>query len=205
MTNPLPTMAQQMAHRTFPFAAFAALGLVAGLGLSSAARADQKLLPAQSDIVFVSKQMGVPVEGHFKKFDAQVAFDPAKPEAAKISLSVDVASGSMGDPLVDAELAKPGWFGAAKYPQATFQSTQVKALGGGKFEVAGKLALKGVTQALKFPVTLSTNGTTTLASGTVPIQRTTFHIGDGEWSDTSLVADEVQIKFKFALSGVGKF
>ena len=78
-------------------------------------------------------------------------------------------------------------------------------MGGGKFEVAGKLALKGVTQALKFPVTLSTNGTTTLASGTVPIQRTTFHIGDGEWSDTSLVADEVQIKFKFALSGVGKF
>ena len=177
-----------------------ALGL-----MPSAVRADQKLIPTQSDIVFVSKQMGVPVEGHFKKFDAQVAFDPAKPEAAKISLSVEVGSGSMGDPIVDDELKKPGWFGAAKYPQATFQSTSVKALGGGKFDVTGNLVLKGVTQTLKFPVTLTANGSTTLASGVVPIKRNAFHIGDGEWSDTSLVADEVQIKFKFALSGVAKF
>jgi polyisoprenoid-binding protein YceI len=34
--------------------------------------AQQKLLPAQSEIVFVSKQMGVPVEGRFKRFDAQI-------------------------------------------------------------------------------------------------------------------------------------
>ncbi len=173
--------------------------------MPSAVRADQKLIPTQSDIVFVSKQMGVPVEGHFKKFDAQVAFDPAKPEAAKISLSVEVGSGSMGDPIVDDELKKPGWFGASKFPQATFQSTSVKALGGGKFDVTGNLVLKGVTQTLKFPVTLTANGATTLASGVVPIKRNAFHIGDGEWSDTSLVADEVQIKFKFALSGVAKF
>jgi polyisoprenoid-binding protein YceI len=177
-----------------------ALGL-----MTSAVHADQKLIPTQSDIVFVSKQMGVPVEGHFKKFDAQVAFDPAKPEAAKINLSVEVGSGSMGDPIVDDELKKPGWFGAAKFPQATFQSTSVKALGGGKFDVTGNLVLRGVTQTLKFPVTLTANGATTLASGVVPIKRNAFHIGDGEWSDTSLVADEVQIKFKFALSGVAKF
>ena len=168
-------------------------------------QAQQKLIPAQSEIVFVSKQMGVSVEGHFKKFDAQVAFDPAKPEAAKINLSVDVASGTLGDPAVDAELVKPGWFGAAKFPQATFQSTQVKALGSGKFEVTGNLMLKGMSQSLKFPVSLSANGANTLASGTVPIKRMAFHIGEGEWSDTSLVADEVQIKFKFALSGVSKF
>jgi len=78
-------------------------------------------------------------------------------------------------------------------------------LGGGKFDVTGNLVLKGVTQTLKFPVTLTANGATTLASGVVPIKRNAFHIGDGEWSDTSLVADEVQIKFKFALSGVAKF
>jgi polyisoprenoid-binding protein YceI len=191
--------------KLIPSTRLATLGFVSLAMLSTAVQAEQKLIPAQSDITFVSKQMGVPVEGHFKKFDAQVAFDPAKPEAAKINLSVDVGSGTLGDPAVDSELVKPGWFGAAKYPQATFQSTQVKALGGGKFEVTGNLTLKGVSQSLKFPVSLSANGTTTLASGIVPIKRMAFHIGDGEWSDTSLVADEVQIKFKFALSGVGKF
>ena len=39
------------------------------------AQAQQKLLPASSEIAFVSKQMGVPVEGNFKRFDAHVARD----------------------------------------------------------------------------------------------------------------------------------
>ncbi|MEK9953225.1 MAG: YceI family protein, partial [Curvibacter sp.] len=58
------------------------------------ALAQQKLLPAQSEIVFVSKQMGVPVEGRFKKFDAQIAFDPAKLAASKIAFTVDTGSAS---------------------------------------------------------------------------------------------------------------
>ncbi len=49
------------------------------------ALAQQKLVPAQSEIVFVSRQMGVPVEGRFKKFDAQIAFDPAKPATSRIA------------------------------------------------------------------------------------------------------------------------
>jgi polyisoprenoid-binding protein YceI len=59
--------------------AAAALALLA----STAAIAQQKLNPAQSEIAFTSKQMGVPVEGRFRKFDAQVAFDPKQPQAAK--------------------------------------------------------------------------------------------------------------------------
>lgn len=42
------------------------------------AHAQQALQPAQSSIQFTAKQMGVPLEGHFKKFGAQIAFDPAK-------------------------------------------------------------------------------------------------------------------------------
>ena len=101
--------------------------LPASLALSaiaafSPAHADQKLVPAQSEIVFVSKQMGVPVEGRFKKFDAQLSFDPAKPETSKIAMTVDVASATLGVPESDAELPKAPWFNTAKFPQATFQS-----------------------------------------------------------------------------------
>ena len=64
--------------------------LAAATLLSGAsAWADQKLVPAQSDISFVSKQMGVPVEGRFKRFDAQMAFDPKKPDTAKIAFNID--------------------------------------------------------------------------------------------------------------------
>ena len=169
------------------------------------ALAQQKLVPAQSEIVFVSKQMGVPVEGRFKKFDAQIAFDPAKPATSKIAFTVDTGSASLGVPETDAELPKPLWFGVAKFPQATFQSTTVKGLGGGKFEVAGKLTIKGNSQDVLVPLQLTQAGGATTASGSFMIKRLVFKIGEGEWSDTSMVADDVQVKFKLALTGVGKF
>ena len=183
--------------------------LTASLALSAIAafapaHADQKLVPAQSEIVFVSKQMGVPVEGRFKKFDAQLSFDPAKPETSKIAMTVDVASATLGVPESDAELPKAPWFNTAKFPQATFQSTSAKGLGGGKFEISGKLSIKGHAQDVVVPVTLTQNGATTLATGVLPIKRLVFKIGEGEWSDTGMVADDVQVKFKFALTGVGK-
>jgi len=171
---------------------------------AAAVHAEQKLLPAQSDIAFVSKQMGVAMEGHFKKFDAQIAFDPAKPETGKIALSVDIASATLGAPEMDGELPKATWFNTAKFPQATFQSTSIKGLGGGKFEVSGKLAIKGNTRDAIVPVTLTQSGATTTASGVLTIKRLAFKIGENEWADTSAVADDVQIKFKLALSGVGK-
>ncbi len=184
--------------------------LAASLALSaiaafSPAHADQKLVPAQSEIVFVSKQMGVPVEGRFKKFDAQLSFDPAKPETSKIAMTVDVASATLGVPESDAELPKAPWFNTAKFPQATFQSSSIKGLGGGKFEVTGKLSIKGNTRDAVVPVTLGQNGGATTASGVITIKRLAYKIGEHEWADTSMVADDVQVKFKLALAGVAKF
>ena len=175
--------------------------------VAAPAWAQQQLVPAQSEIVFVSRQMGVPVEGRFRKFDAQVAFDPAKPAASKMAFTVDVASATLGVRETDAELPKPVWFNTARFPQATFQSSSVKALGQGKFEVAGKLTIKGASSDVVVPVTLAQpsgpSGVTT-ATGSFPIKRLTFKIGENEWSDTSMVADDVQVRFKIALNGVGK-
>ena len=178
--------------------------LILAMAGAALVHAEQKLLPAQSDIAFVSKQMGVAMEGHFKKFDAQIAFDPAKPETGKIALSIDIASATLGAPEMDGELPKAVWFNTAKFPQATFQSTAIKGLGGGKFEVSGKLAIKGSVRDTTVPVTLAQSGAITTASGVLTIKRLAFKIGENEWADTSAVADDVQIKFKLALSGVGK-
>ena len=164
----------------------------------------QQLVPAQSEIVFVSKQMGVPVEGRFQKFNAKIVFTPSKPDQANIAFTVDMTSATLGVKETDAELPKAEWFNTAKFAQATFQSTSVKALGAGKFEVAGKLSIKGATQTVLVPVTLTQAGANTTATGAFAIKRLAFKIGDNEWSDTSMVADEVQVKFKFALTGVAK-
>lgn len=180
-----------------------ALGSTALLAAAGPAHAQQKLVPAQSEIVFVSKQMGVPVEGRFKKFDAQVAFDPKQPATSKIGFTVDLASASLGAAETEAEVAKPGWFNTKAFPQATFQSTAIKALGGGKFEVAGKLSIKGNSRDVLVPATVTQSGGNTQAAGSFTIKRLEYKIGEGEWNDPSLVADEVQVRFKLTLTGVG--
>ena len=175
------------------------------VGLAPLAASAQQLVPAQSEIAFVSRQMGVPVSGRFKTFDAnKLAFDPAKPAAANIAFTVDMASATLGDRETDAELPKPVWFGVAQFPKATFQSSAVKRLDATRFEVAGKLSIKGVSSEVVVPVTLAQTGAQTVATGSFPIKRLTFRIGDQEWSDTSMVADAVQVNFRFTLTGVPK-
>ena len=182
-----------------------ALTLAAATALVSApAWTQQKLLSEQSEIAFVSKQMGVPVEGRFKKFDAQVAFDPAKLGTSKVAFTVDTGSATLGVKETDAELPKAVWFNTPKFPQATFQSSAIKAMGAGKYEVAGKLHIKGASQDVVVPVVLTQSGATTLATGSFVIKRLAFKIGENEWADTSMVADDVQVKFKLALAGVPK-
>jgi len=176
---------------------------LAALLAAPAFAAEQKLLPAQSEVVFTSRQMGVPVDGKFRRFDAQVAFDPKKPETGRIGITIDVASVAMGAPEPEAELAKPAWFDSKRFPQASFQSTGIKAVGPGKYEVAGKLMLKGTPRDVVVPVALARKGDTTVASGTFALKRLDFKIGEGEWSDFALVANDVQIKFKLALTGIG--
>ena len=183
-------------------AALAAASFAALVVAPTPALAQQKLDAAKSEMVFVSKQMGVPVEGKFRKFDAQVAFDPKKPEAGKVSFTIDTGSASFGSPETDAEVVKPTWLGVAKFPQATFQSSAIKAVGGGKFEVTGKLAIKGSTQNVVVPVALTQAGGATTATGGFTLKRLEFKIGEGEWADTSMVANDVQVKFKLLLSGV---
>jgi polyisoprenoid-binding protein YceI len=148
--------------------------------------------------------MGVPIEGRFKTFDAQVAFDPAKPASSHIQFTIDTGSATVGVRESDMELPKAVWFNTAQFPKATFQSGGVKALGGARFEVVGKLAIKGQSRDVIVPVTLTPSGAHTLATGSFALKRLAFRIGDGEWADTSMVADEVVVKFKLALTGVPK-
>ncbi|WP_088279764.1 YceI family protein [Ideonella sp. A 288] len=186
----------------------AALALCFGLAASAAQAADPvaKLVPAQSEVVFTIKQMGVPVEGKFKKFDAQVSFDAKKPEAGKVGFTIDIGSATMGSAEADAELPKPVWFGTAKFPQATFQSAAIKAVGGARYEVTGKLGIKGNLKDVVVPVTIAAPtaaGGPSIASGAFTIKRLEFKVGENEWADTSMVANDVQVRFKLALTGLG--
>lgn len=174
-----------------------------GLLIAASASAQQKLLPAQSEITFVAKQMGVPLDGKFGKFDAQVAFDAKKPEAGKIAFTIDLGSAVVGDADTVKELKKPDWFNVVKFPNATFTSSAIKAAGPGKFEVVGNLSIKGNVKPVTIPVTIAPAAAgVSVAQGSFLLKRIDFKIGEGDWTDVSIVANDVMVKFKLALTGL---
>lgn len=151
---------------------------------------------AKSSVTAVAKQIGVPMEGKFRKFDAAVNFDPSRLATSSAKVEIDISSFEIGDDQTTKEVKGRDWFDAAKYPKAVFQSTAIRNGAAGKYDVVGKLTIKGTTADVVVPATYRQDGANQVFEGVLPIKRTAFRIGDGEWKDTSVVADEVQIKFR---------
>jgi polyisoprenoid-binding protein YceI len=173
-------------------AAILSLGLI-GSGMALAAL---KIDNAKSNVSIVFKQLNVPIDAKFNKFTAQIDFNSAKPEASKAMIDIDIPSFDLGDPEYNKEVLKKDWFNAAQFPKATFVSSAIKPGAAGKFDVTGKLTIKGKTVDASFPLSVKKDGANQVFEGTLPIKRLTFNIGDGEWKDTGMVADEVLIKFR---------
>ena len=152
--------------------------------------------PDKSAINFTYKQMGVAVDGQFRKFTSQLNFDPAKPTAAKATFEVELASVDTGAPEGDQEVAGKPWFNTRAFPTARFVSGTVKPLGGNKVEVAGQLTIKGKTQDVVVPATFTPQGNSGVFDGSFTIRRADFSIGEGSWAKFDIVANDVLIKFR---------
>lgn len=162
------------------------------------------LLPLQSSIAFISKQMNVPVEGSFRRFTAQISVDPAKPETGKARIEIDLASIDTGSAEADEEVAGKTWFDTKNNPIASYTSGTIVSTGKQQYEVAGKMTIKGKTLDIKTPFTLRQAGGVMVIEGAFPLRRLDFNIGSGIWADTSVVADEVQIRFSLTIATAKK-
>jgi polyisoprenoid-binding protein YceI len=173
-----------------------ALAFFCVLTLYTQGASAQAIDTARSQITVQSRQMNVPVEAPFKKFTAQVSFDPNKPEVSSARVEIDLNSFDIGDAETNENAKDKNWFDTKTHPTARFVSSSIRALGGGRYEARGPLTLKGKTMDIVAPFTVRTSGTDHIFEGAFPIKRLQYNVGDGVWRDTSVVADEVQIKFR---------
>jgi polyisoprenoid-binding protein YceI len=173
-----------------------AFSLAAALPFAAQAVEYSQVQADRSAINFTYKQMGVAVDGKFRRFSSQLSFDPAKPAAARASFDVELASVDTGAPEGDDEVAGKPWFNTKAFPTARFVSASVKALGGNKYEVAGQLSIKGKTQDVVVPATFTAQGQSAVFDGSFTIRRADFSIGEGSWAKFDIVANDVVIKFR---------
>jgi polyisoprenoid-binding protein YceI len=148
-----------------------------------------------SKIVFTATQSEVAVDGGFDKFAADVVFDPAEPAAGKVKVVINLGSVATGSSEADDLLKSADFFDVAHFPQATFVSTTIGAKDAGHYRAVGQFTLKGHSSAIVVPFAARPEGTGLRIEGNVTVSRLAYRVGEGQWTDTGTLADQVQIHF----------
>lgn len=150
---------------------------------------------AASRLSFRAVVAGKPFDGVFKRWDAQLAFDPADLAASRLQVTVETGSAVTGDPARDALLPSPAWLGASRFPRATFASRAFTPEGPGRYRISGVATVRGVSRPLDAHVQVTPAGDRLMLTGGFPLDRHAFGIGPA--SDTD-AAETVQVQARLA-------
>lgn len=121
----------------------------------------------------------------FEEFSGELRFDPDDHANSAIDVTIDVDSVDSGFDTFNEHLTeKPEWFNTDEYPEATFTSTGIEALGDDRMRVTGDLTLKGVTKEVTLETTINkigqhpvTNAKTIGFDATTTVSRSAFDMG----------------------------
>jgi cytochrome b561 len=154
--------------------------------------------PAKSSLRFRGSYMGRPFEGGFETWSSQIRFDPDRPEAARIRVTVATGSARTGEAYYDENLPQGDWFDAGTFPDAVFEVNEgVFKIGPNEYEATGILTLKGVVHPVRLPFRVDITGTTARATGGASLKRTALGIGRETLTearnDEEFVSDDVEL------------
>lgn len=146
-----------------------------------------------SRLGFVATQQGGEFEGQFHDFQALMRFDPQALDQSLFDVTIDVTSTDTGSSERDAELPGKDWFHFKKFPEAYFKTTAFRALGDNRYEADGELTIKGQSHPITLAFTWTESGDRAEMDGEVVISRLRFNVGEGDWTDTSEIGEDVKV------------
>jgi polyisoprenoid-binding protein YceI len=145
-----------------------------------------------STLGFKATYMDDAFEGRFADFTPLIRFDPADLAGSRFDVRIRLDSASTANQERDEMLVGPEFFNAGAQPEARYQASSFTALGGNRYRADGTLALNGVSR----PVALTfewTPGLPAVLEGQASLKRLDFKVGQGDWTDTGLLPDQVQV------------
>jgi polyisoprenoid-binding protein YceI len=173
---------------------FAALTLLLAAPVAAApVTPNWSVMPASSRLGFAASMSGQAFSGSFARWIARIRFDPADLAKSAVVVVIDTASARTGDATRDESLPTDDWFAARAFPQASFRSTTIRALGGGRYVANGFLKIRDAERPVALTFTLSIAGDTATMRGSTVIDRRQFGVGRGQFSGGDTVATAVRI------------
>jgi polyisoprenoid-binding protein YceI len=150
-----------------------------------------KITPANSKIEFLGSKVTGSHKGSFEKFNGEIDY-AGSPEKSRVNITIEMNSVVTEEPDLTKHLQTPDFFDVAKFPQATFVSTEIKAGGekGASHTVTGNFTLHGVTKSLTFPATINAAPDAITVESSFSIKRKDFGITYAGVAN-NLIRDEV--------------
>ncbi|TWB43293.1 YceI family protein [Nitrospirillum pindoramense] len=161
---------------SFLIPALAAL-LLSPLMSTPAGAAPWTVDKAQSQLGFIGHQSGKEFTGRFGTWDAAIDFDPATPAAGHAKVTIAMGSALIGDAEKDEALPGEDWFNVHAFPDAVFEATTFRALGGNQYEAVGTLTIRGIKKDVTLPFTLDLTDGKAHAVGRLDLVRTNYDVG----------------------------
>ncbi|WP_224743958.1 MULTISPECIES: YceI family protein [Lysobacter] len=153
--------------------------------------------PAHTDVIAQWSHFGFSNPSmHFGQADGVLVYDADNVAASSVQVTLPLSSMNSFTAKFDEHLRSADFFDAAKFPSASFKSTQVEAAGEGRLKVTGELTIKGITKPVVLDVTLNKVGENMMKQPTIgfdavtTIKRTDFDVG----MYAPAVSDEVRIR-----------
>jgi polyisoprenoid-binding protein YceI len=166
----------------------------AALFATQAAAASWNVDHAHSKLDFAVQWSGEPFIATFRKWSAQIDFDPADLAHAKAAVTIDMTSAVSGEADLDQNLPGAQGFDTGRFPQAHFVTKYFRSLGNDRFEAAGELTIRGITKTVTLPFTLNIQGEHAHMKGEATVMRTDFGVGSGDmWAGETPVAHAVKV------------
>jgi polyisoprenoid-binding protein YceI len=169
---------------------------------SPQAASGQKYLinPQNSKIDFIGSQVTGSHNGSFQKFSGEIDYT-GNVETSRVNVMIETDSLNADVPDLTKHLKTADFFDVAKYPQATFVSTAIKAGGdkGASHTITGNLTMHGVTKAVTFPATISAAADAITVDSTFTINRKDFAISYAGPAD-NLIRNDVVLLLKIHAS-----
>lgn len=152
---------------------------------------EYSITPDNSKIEFVASKVTGSHHGSFGKFSGAIGFN-GQPEKSRVTITIETASVMTDTPDLTKHLQTADFFDVAKFPQATFTSTEIKPTGdkGAPYNVTGNLQLHGVTKSITFPAIIQVGPDALRVESTFAINRKDFGINFAGATD-NLIRDEV--------------
>lgn len=153
-----------------------------------------RVAPGASSIVFAGEHAGVPFQGRFGSWRADIRFDPADLENSSATVTIETGSAADGVPVHDNALPGREWFDVERHPTAVFRTTSIRARGGDRYEARGTLTLKGRALDIDLPFTLALQGDRVVMDGTTQIDRRQADLGQASDPDAEYVSREINVR-----------